>query len=295
MEEIGFPRPLLESEDLEISYLTTADLRRWLPNRPATAHKGVTGHLLVIGGALGMTGAVALTSLGALRTGAGLVTVGLRTEQTFPEKPPEIMVIRWPDLRVHLPHFRVIVFGPGLSTAPDGQALLADLIEEVSVPLVIDADGLNILASRKITPGIFKQPVILTPHPGEMSRLTGLSVPEIQADRLGIASKFAKEWGVIVVLKGARTVISSPAGKLFINSTGNSGMATAGMGDALAGIIGGLIAQGLTATEAAAAGVFLHGLAGDLAIHRKGPIGIITSDLFQEIPFAIKKVLLNEE
>jgi ADP-dependent NAD(P)H-hydrate dehydratase / NAD(P)H-hydrate epimerase len=295
VESIGFPRQLLEDEALTVHWMAGPEIRRLLPQRPATAHKGTTGHVLVIGGSTGMTGAVAITSLGALRAGCGLVTAGIRENLSFPEKPVETMMATWPELASRYENFRSIVIGPGLTTREDGKELMLDVIKNARVPLVIDADGLNIIANHPEMMAEFKQPVIFTPHPGEMSRLTGLPVAELQQDRLGIARRFAVEWGVTIVLKGARTIIASPEGLAFINRTGNPGMASAGMGDALAGIIGGLIAQGLATTGAGVAGTYIHGLAGDLAAEKKGMAGLITSDLLQEIPVAIKKVLFDEQ
>lgn len=264
-----------------------------LPRRNQTAHKGTTGHVLAVGGSQGMTGALCLSSLGALRAGCGLVTAGLRPGLSFPEKPWEVMAAGWPELTGKLADYDSVIFGPGLTTQPDGEMFLNDLLAVTQLPLVIDADGLNIIARNPRFLQIFSQSgkdrtIILTPHPGEMSRLTGIPVSEIQADRLGMARRFAEEWGVTVVLKGARTVIAAPGGPAYINPTGNPGMATAGMGDLLAGIIAGFIAQGLPVEEAGVIGVYVHGLAGDLAARKSGPAGIISSDLLSEIPVAME-------
>lgn len=290
INSIGFPKELLESEQLKINLLTQKEVKEKLPRRPAVAHKGITGHVLIIAGSRGMTGAAVLASLAALRSGCGLVTVGLRGALPFPEKPPEVMVIDWEKIDQQLDDYRCVVFGPGLSIDDDGKRLLFNLAEK-PLPMIIDADGLNILAREKSLLSKFKKPIVLTPHPGEMSRLTDIPVREIQADRIGIARRFAKEWRTTIVLKGARTIIAFPEGEVFINYTGNPGMATAGMGDALAGIIGGLLAQGLELNEAAVVGTYIHGLAGDLLVQEKGLFGIIASDLLQEIPYAIKKIL----
>lgn len=291
IDSIGFPPALLESDTLKINHLTVEMVRDFLPQRSPTAHKGSCGHVLVIGGAAGMTGAVALSSLGALRAGAGLVTAGIETENFFTEKPAEVMVVSWGRIIDLLDNAAVVVFGPGASTGEPSRELLKKLLARSKSPLVIDADGLNLLAAESIDLGKLDLPVILTPHPGEMSRLSGLPVTEIQENRIEVARRFAKELGVTLVLKGARSIIADNDGNIFINPTGNPGMATAGMGDALAGIIGGLLAQGMAPTEAAACGAYLHGLAGDLAVQRYGPTGIITTDLLSEYPAAFKKVL----
>ncbi len=290
VKEIGFPKHLLESDEITTNLLTASDVRCLIPERSQNAHKGSNGHVLVIGGSQGMTGALVLASLGALRAGCGLVTAGLRVDLPFPEKPAEILVSLWPDLIHQWDKFDCIVFGPGLSKMEDGESFLYDMLDKVKAPVLVDADGLNILAGNKKIFKSLKQPLLLTPHPGEMSRLTGLTVSEIQADRIGIARRFAAEWGVQVVLKGARTVIADPNGNIYLNPTGNPGMATGGTGDILAGIIGGLIAQGLTIEAAVKAGTYLHGLAGDLAAAKNGIIGLIAGDLLKEIPAAIKKV-----
>lgn len=291
IDPIGFPPALLGSNTLKINWLTAKSVRDLLPRRSPTAHKGSCGHVLVIGGAVGMTGAVALSSLGALRAGAGLVTAGIQAENFFPEKPAEVMTLSWDRILDLLDKAAAVVFGPGAFTGEPSRKLLKELLARSKRPLVIDADGLNLLAAQSIDLRRLDLPIILTPHPGEMSRLSGLPVAEIQENRIEVARRFAKELGVTLVLKGARSIIADSDGNIFINPTGNPGMATAGMGDALAGIIGGLLAQGMAPTEAAACGAYLHGLAGDLAVQRYGPAGIITTDLLSEYPVAVKKVL----
>lgn len=288
---LGFPTVLLEAERLTINYLSPAEAPAFLPAREPDAHKGGGGHLLVLGGAPGMTGAVALTARGALRSGSGLVTAGLRAPEVWPEKPAEVMTVAWSKALAQLTGYASVVIGPGLSTAVDSTDLLIQLLADCHAPLVIDADGLNLLATRPKWWRGLSQVAVLTPHPGEMARLTGLTVQEIQADRLTIARRYAQTWGVVVVLKGARTIIGLPDGVTYINLTGNSGMATAGMGDVLAGIIGGLLAQGLTPTQAAVGGTYLHGLAGDLAVQAKGQLGIVAGDLVEQIPAAYQIVL----
>lgn len=291
IDSIGFPRMLLESAALKVNWLKGPEVGELTPKRPPTAHKGAAGHVLIIGGAMGMTGAVALCSLGALRSGAGLVTAGIENQNAFPEKPAEVMTQAWDCIMTFLEKAEAVVFGPGVSVGERSREMLLELLKNVKAPLVIDADGLNLLATEAINLREFTSPIILTPHPGEMSRLSGLATPEIQGNRIDVARRFAKEWGVTLVLKGARSIIADCDGNIFINPTGNSGMATAGMGDALAGIIGGLLAQGMLPTEAAAIGTYLHGFAGDLAAERYGSLGIITTDLLNEYPLAVKKVL----
>jgi ADP-dependent NAD(P)H-hydrate dehydratase / NAD(P)H-hydrate epimerase len=294
VKQIGFPKQLLEDQTINLNLLTGPEISQILPKRPYTAHKGTNGNLLVIGGSAGMTGAVALASMAGLRIGCGLVTAGVRLDLEFSEKPAEVIVMHWPELIRCWDHFQSFVFGPGLSVIEDGASLLFELVEHIKAPLVIDADGLNLLAINPKLYKDFKQPIVLTPHPGEMSRLTGMTVTEIQADRIGVARRYAAEWQVTIVLKGARTIIAAPDGRTFINPTGNPGMATAGTGDVLAGMIGGLIAQGLDVNDAAIAGVYLHGLAGDIVASSLGLVGMTASDVIAAIPNATKKVLTIE-
>ena len=291
IDSIGFPPALLESNTLKINWLTAKTVRDLMPQRSPTAHKGSCGHVLVIGGAVGMTGAIALSSLGALRAGAGLVTAGIQAENFFTEKPAEVMALSWDRIIDQLDKAAAVVFGPGASTGGSSRDLLKELLAKSKSPMVIDADGLNLLVTESIDLRKLELPIILTPHPGEMSRLSGLPIAKIQKNRIEVARRFAKELGVTLLLKGARSIIADKDGNIFINPTGNAGMATAGMGDALAGIIGGLLAQGMASTEAAACGAYLHGLAGDLAVQRHGPTGIITTDLLRKYPVAVKKVL----
>lgn len=291
---IGFPPALLESETLQLQCLTGREAARLLPRRKADAHKGVSGHLLVVGGSSGMTGASVLTSLAALRSGCGLVSLAFRAGLHCPEKPVEVMTVTWDEALGRLEQYRGVVFGPGLGLQPDGRIMLEQLIDAEGLPLVIDADGLNLLAGdlellRRVT-----KPVILTPHPGEMARLTGLQVTEIQQDRVRVARHYAASWEVIVILKGARTVIAFPDGQAFINLTGNSAMATAGMGDVLAGMIGSLMVQGITGETASVLGPYIHGLAGDLVVKQRGSVGLIASDLLAALPDAYKRVFDDE-
>jgi hydroxyethylthiazole kinase-like uncharacterized protein yjeF len=287
---LGFPRPLLENGNLNLSYLTRAEIRTFLPRRKATDHKGANGHLLIIGGSPGMTGAVGLAARGALRSGSGLVTIALR-DCFCQEKPTEAILTGWEGLPARMKTCDGIVIGPGMSTAADGRELLIRLLENSRVPLLIDADGLNLLARETDMLKKCGAPVTLTPHPGEMARLTGLEIKEIQSDRLGIARQYAGQWGVVLILKGARTIIALPDGTAYINLTGNEGMATAGTGDVLAGMVGALAVQGVSPGHAAVLGAYLHGLAGDLAAEYGGTAGMIAGDVADHIPEAYRRIL----
>jgi hydroxyethylthiazole kinase-like uncharacterized protein yjeF len=180
--------------------------------------------------------------------------------------------------------------GPGLSTQSAVQKLVVELIPEVNIPLIIDADGITALASMPEVIKKYKSTVVLTPHPGEMARLTGLTTQKVQEDRIGVANHFASAHGCIVVLKGSKTVIATPQEEIFINPTGNPGMASGGTGDVLTGMIGGLVAQGLVPLEAVKWAVFLHGLAGDRAAHAVGEVPLIASDIIDHIPDALSEV-----
>jgi NAD(P)H-hydrate epimerase len=183
-----------------------------------------------------------------------------------------------------------LAIGPGLSTHSETAQLVRNMVMTTSVPTVVDADGINAIAQDPGTLKAAKAPIVLTPHPGEMARLTGLSVQEIKLDRLNIALRVAAQWGKIVVLKGARTIIADPSGVAYINTTGNSGMATAGSGDVLTGIIAGLLAQGIRPLEASVLGVYVHGLAGDIASSRYGEMGMTATDILGSVPEALLRL-----
>lgn len=303
--DISIPRLLIDSQPLQRALLTAAWCRGHLPPRSPAGHKGEYGHVFIVGGSEGLTGAVKLAGEAALRAGAGLVTIGVPTSlhpalecstlevmtRPLPETPTKSLapaaaeaVLGW------LQQGTVLGLGPGLGRHPDSISLVREVLPQVQVPLVVDADGLNALAGHTEIFSRVKAPLVLTPHPGEMARLTGLSTAEIQHDRLGVAERAAREWPAVVVLKGARTVVAAPDGRTFINPTGNPGLATGGTGDVLTGIIAGLLAQGLPATEAAAVGVYLHGLAGDLAARRQGQRGVIAGDLLTLLGEALQEV-----
>jgi NAD(P)H-hydrate epimerase len=183
-----------------------------------------------------------------------------------------------------------VAIGPGLSTQTETQELVRNLIKQIETPTVLDADGLNAFSGKAALLSQARAPLILTPHPGEMARLSGLNTEKVQKDRLEAARQFSREHRVHLVLKGAKTIIADPSGNLSINPTGNPGMATAGTGDVLTGIIVGLLSQGLSASDAARLGVYLHGLAGDLAAAQHGPAGLIAGDLIEQIPAAIRRL-----
>jgi len=271
-----------------------------LPVRPGEAHKGDFGRVLVIAGSRGMVGAACLTASAALRAGAGLVrlavpeclwdvaatkltcvmTVGLpdTAEGMFASRAakPLLAECQWAD---------VVALGPGLGRSEETTELVRTLVPDIERPLVIDADGLFSLAGVLDLLAARKDPTVLTPHPGEMARLTETSAGAVQADRSASACDFAGRHGVICVLKGAGTVVSDGK-RTYTNTTGNPGMATGGTGDVLTGLIAGLVAQRLPTFEAAVLGVYLHGLAGDLAADMFGQCGMTASDVLDLLPDA---------
>lgn len=308
--DIGFPPELVDQARISIELITPSLLKGIPPPRPRGAHKGSQGHLLVIAGSTGKRGAAQMTALAALRSGTGLVTVALpRSLDPAFTSPIEVMTLPLPEtgegtlappgekmILQAMEGKAAVALGPGLSQHAETQTLIRALIPQITIPMIIDADGINAIASD---PAILKKKrgeIILTPHPGEMGRLLGKRADFVQKDRFNVASDFAEKWGVIVVLKGAHTLVASPDRTIRVNQTGNAGMATAGMGDALTGLIGGWISQGIPAREAAALGIYLHGVAGDLAAAEHGEVGLVTSDLIDKIPEAIAgKIRENKE
>ena len=264
-----------------VEWLTRGDLV--LPERNRSAHKGTFGHLLIIAGAEGYTGAPVLCAHAAVRSGVGLVTLAVPRniyEIVAGRCPPEVMPIAL-DRLPSMDNFAAVAIGPGLGRAPETQTFVRDFVAKIMGPVVVDADALDAIQLR---PGL-----VLTPHPGEMGRLIGQSASVVQADRWEIARQFARDQDVILALKGAGTVVTDKSGQLWINSTGNPGMAKGGMGDALTGIIGALLAQGLPPIEAAKAGVFLHGRAGDLAAQRIGETTMLATDLIAALGGAFQQ------
>ncbi|MFQ6133130.1 MAG: NAD(P)H-hydrate dehydratase [Armatimonadota bacterium] len=280
VDPIGLPSSLLAENDIRTHLTTAEECRAALPPRRPDAHKGDCGRVLVVAGSAGMSGAASLCGLGALRAGAGLVTVATPAgvNAILEVKLTEVMTAPLPEtsdqaiglaaepiLMDMSEEAEVLVIGPGVSQASQTQRVVRRLVESVDKPIVVDADGLNALAGDLAAVTERSAPAVLTPHPGELSRLVGKPINKIQADRLTAARELAEQVGAVVVLKGAATVVADPGGVAHVNPTGNEGMASGGTGDVLAGLIGGLAAQGAGVYEAAVAGVYLHGLAGDLA------------------------------
>jgi NAD(P)H-hydrate epimerase len=301
--DIGAPRALLEDPGLACSLLEPADVLPAFPARDPAAHKGTYGHLLVVAGSAGKSGAAALCALAGLRMGAGLVTLAAPASlhDTLAARHSEVMVEPLPQtagaalaraaldpLRRLLEGKTAVALGPGLSTDPETVAVVQSLVGEGRLPMVIDADGLNAFAGQMALLARSPGPRVLTPHPGEASRLLGISRDRLLAERTATVPHVARTHSVHFVLKGARTLIGDPKGWLAINPTGNPGMASGGTGDVLTGMIGGLLARGVEPGLAARAGVYLHGLAGDLAARETGPEALIAGDVVARLPAAIQ-------
>lgn len=303
--EIGIPQVILDELAAGI-LLDGNDVRDFLPPRPEVGHKGTFGHLLLVAGSCGKVGAAALAADAALRAGAGLVTVAapvsvqgalaikLTEAMTYPlnEVGGALTDSSFAQISALWQDKTVLAIGPGLGRNPGTAALVRRVVQDCPLPVVLDADALFALGSDSAQ--LAGRPVgttILTPHPGEMAHLLGIPVTEVEGDRVGTARSFAEKYGVVLVLKGARTVIAAPDGGIFINPTGHAGMATGGMGDLLTGIIAALLAQGAPPLAAAAAGVWLHGRSADRLRPHLGDSGLLASDLLKEIPASRCEVL----
>ncbi|MDR4488708.1 MAG: NAD(P)H-hydrate dehydratase [Nitrospirales bacterium] len=302
--DIGIPSQFAQDLSPRLSLITKAQVRDTMPHRPLTAHKGTFGHAGIIAGSPGKTGAAAMAGLSALRIGTGLVTVAppkcvssilesklleVMTDPMPDSSHPHLSMEAYSALLTFSQNKSALGIGPGLGVSEHTTTLLMNLLPQLSVPCLLDADALNGLADHVEIFANMQFPPILTPHPGEMARLMGgsLSAKCINEDRLTIAKQFAQQHRAIVVLKGARTLVAEPGGNIAICPTGNPGMASAGMGDVLTGMITGLLAQGVPAWEAAQAGVYIHGLAGDVAAAVIGQTGLIASDVISAIPQAL--------
>lgn len=308
--DIGIPpeyvTDVLEEDAPEYIYLT--DLKPLFKRRKRVSHKGDYGHVVLIGGSQSMSGSITLAARAALRSGAGLVSVitPIGIAQLVAAAVPEALVYgtdetkegaisfsMWSAWKNKLDLFDAILIGPGLTRGPDALNIVRSIVREASVPVVVDADAISVLAGQ---PDYFekaRKSTVLTPHPGEMATLAGIEVAEVEADRCGVASGVAARTNGVVILKGAGTVVAQSGRQPHINLTGNPGMATAGSGDVLAGILTGLIGQGFALFDAARAAVYLHGRAGDIVALRKSQASLIAGDLIDELPFAYREVSMR--
>ncbi|MBU1084585.1 MAG: NAD(P)H-hydrate dehydratase [Candidatus Omnitrophota bacterium] len=275
-----------------------------IPERKDASHKGDYGKVLIIAGSRGMTGAAYLASQGALLAGSGLVTCGVpgSLNVIMEIKLTEVMTLALPETKNAALSMKgaekIITFsagcdaaaiGPGLGREEETGKLVKELLERMDIPVVLDADGINALKSGGSILKGRNAPTVITPHPGEMARFLGIDAGKVQADREGIAKKVSEETGCIVCLKGHKTVVASPDGEIYINSTGNSGMATGGTGDVLTGMITSFIGQGVNAYSAAVNAVYLHGLAGDIAASKKGAFSMTATDILDNLHEAFER------
>ncbi len=303
---IGSPAEAIVSS-LNLEVTTPRDFAALLAPRPRDSNKGMYGHALIVGGSFGKSGAAAMAGMAALRAGAGLSTVAtparvltsvasfaaeLMTEPLAETAAGSIAMSAAEDSRFTdlAKPMTVVAIGPGLGRDPETVQFVHEAVRQTNVPLVLDADGLNAFEGKTNLLDGRRRPLVLTPHPGEMSRLAGISIKAVQADRVNIARSFARYHHLLLVLKGNRTVIGLPDGSLWVNPTGNPGMATGGTGDILTGMTAGVIAQmPKDYTRAAIAAVYLHGLAGDVAAERMGEHSLVATDLLDGLPEAFRR------
>ncbi|HST09187.1 MAG TPA: NAD(P)H-hydrate dehydratase [Terriglobales bacterium] len=304
---IGSPDEAITSK-LYLNLITAQEIAPLIGPRPREANKGSFGHVLVIGGSLGKAGAAAMAGISALRSGAGLSTVATPKSvlSTVAGFHPEIMTepceetdagtislrtLEYAHLDKLVEGKTVLAIGPGISRHAETAEFVRTAVQKYFTPMVLDADGLNAfdgVAEKLSGKG---RALVITPHPGEMARLTGMSIPEVQRDRVGVARRFAQEHELVVVLKGHRTLIAQPDGEVWVNTTGNPGMATGGTGDVLTGMVAGMIAQyPKRVIEAVTAAVHLHGLVGDVACETSGEQSLVATDLIKALPDAFRRV-----
>lgn len=278
--------------------ITKEFILRKLPLRLVNANKGTFGKVLIIAGSKNYPGAAILSTIACARSGAGLVALAttLSVYKVSVSKIPFAIFLGFTEIEKNLEKYDAILIGPGLGTNKELRLKIKDWMNNEILKqkkLVLDADCLNILSEINDWHKIIETDAILTPHPGEMSRLTGLSIDEIQMNRQGIVSKFSKEWNKTVILKGAETVIANPDGEIFTNPFKNPLLATAGTGDVLSGIIVGLLAQGLDLTDASIVGVYLHGLAGEKLKEKFGDRGATALDLVEILPEVFRDLIAS--
>ncbi len=302
VEDIGFPRPFFN--DVSCELLDDEGMLALLPPRPRRSHKGDYGHVLVVAGSRGRTGAALMAAKACLMSGSGLVTLGVPERQmgVFQSRVTEEMCFPLPDrgdgtlsskaaepiLNFLDGKADALAIGPGIGVSEDTSALVRALLTSLRKPAVLDADALNVLQGKADILRESSAPLVLTPHPGEFSRLTGNPVQEIELDRIESALAFSKDYGVTLVLKGVPTVVADPGGRAFLNPTGNPSMAKAGTGDVLTGMVASLLGQGLDPAGAASLAVYLHGVAGDLAAAEFGLQSVLASDIIGAVPEAFK-------
>jgi NAD(P)H-hydrate epimerase len=301
---IGVPEAEV-SRGVTTFLLEARDVAPRFPPRARAAHKGTYGHLLLVAGSLGKTGAAALGAAAAMRSGSGLVTVATPASQqpivaahvleamteALPETPARTLALKAREVVAELAASRdAVAIGPGLGLEDETRQVVRSLIEKLDKPMAVDADALTALTGHLELLGAAPRTRCLTPHPGEMARMLGVGVSEVQRDRIETARAFATRYRTHLVLKGARSVIAAPDGRVFLNPTGNPGMASGGTGDVLTGMLGAFLARGLDAEAALQSSVYLHGSAGDIAAERVGEESLIARDVIAAIPEAFKRL-----
>lgn len=307
--DIGIPAALVHDPAIGCHLITPEMVRTWLPKRGPEAHKGSCGRVAIVAGSSGYAGAAILASRAATRSGVGLVTLCLprsvnsavkaasveSTTLPLPETAEQTVALEGlADVLSLLKRVDALALGPGISRNGETLEFVRELVSKAELPVVLDADAVFAFAGKPELLKTVTAPKIMTPHPGEMSYLLGIPVEAVQSNRLGIARQAAERSGSTIVLKGARTVIATPEGETYINPTGNAGMATGGTGDVLTGLIVALLGQGLSPTQAAAAGAYLHGTAGDSVAAERGEAGLIAGDLVDALPGAWMEVMSGD-
>jgi len=305
--DIGVPYRLINDGFPKV--IEFDDIYHLMPPRPPDGNKGTFGNVLIIAGARGFSGAAAMAAISALKVGAGLVRLAAPKSILNALAAKHLEIVKVPlsetkdqtispdavnDLLPHLDKADVVVIGPGITTNPETAEFLFSFLPKITVPLVIDADAINIISKNVRFLKKLNAPFILTPHPGELSRLTKLTPQEINSKRIDLAPLLAKKFSGVLVLKGAPTIIASFDKETYVNPTGNSGLASAGSGDVLVGMISGFLAQNLSLTGASALGVFLHGLCADLAMERNNEYSLTAEDLIEHIPASINYIIGRE-
>lgn len=302
--------PKILEKKIKTELITFKSCKEFLKTRNEDTHKGTYGHTLIVAGSTGKTGAASLCAHSAVRSGSGLVTIAAPKSaiKSIDEKIIEPMSNGLTDNgKGYLNTDSIadalsivgsktsIAIGPGISTNEGTEKFLFEFLKKVKVPVIADADAINLIATNKNIIKKTKAPLILTPHPGEMARLMDMSTKQVQEDRISVASSFARKYRCIVVLKGARSVVAAPDGRVFINPTGNPGMSSGGMGDVLTGVIAGLISQKYSPLEASILGTFSHGLSGDIVSEAIGRSGITATDVANSIPAALDTINKNQK
>lgn len=308
VRSIGLPSGLIDKMKIKRNIITEESVMAFFPWRKAFSHKGDYGRVNLIAGSVGMTGAAILACQSALRSGIGLLKLYIPESlaMLITHSVPEAITIPLQEVRkgvIGITHFErileesenadVVAIGPGCGNTAETSELVRRIIQELDKPVVIDADGLNAIARNINILSEKKSSIVMTPHPGEMARLINKTTEEVIDRPVEIAREYAQKWDLVIVLKGARTVVAAPNGDVYVNTTGNSGMATAGSGDVLTGIIAGFIGQGLSPLDASRLGVYVHGRSGDSSAEYKGEYGLLAGDIVEGLIYTMKEMALS--